>query len=119
MKTPNKSNDGVVECWSDAVSAREHHSSTPGLQLSITPLLRWTLPALLICEVFSRCFAQCCPPVVTNQPQSQSVVVGITVNFSVGVSSATSPNYQWRFNGGNIACGMSTTFINSYHQPSN
>ncbi len=65
------------------------------------------------------CFAQCCPPVITNQPQSQSVVVGSAVNFSVGVNSATSPNYQWRFNGANIAGATATNYTILNVQPVN
>src|SRR5438270_7614253 len=99
MKTPHKRSIGVLECWS--VSPHEHHFITPRLQFSSPLLLRWALPALLFCAVSSRCFGQCCPPVITDQPQSQTVVVGSTVNFSVGVSSATLPNYHWRFNGTN------------------
>ena len=64
-------------------------------------------------------FAQCCPPVITNQPQSQTVVVGSTVNFSVGVSSATSPNYHWRFNGVNIAGATATNYTLFDAQPTN
>src|SRR6266404_6038837 len=61
------------------------------------------------------CFAQCCPPVITNQPQSQSVIVGSTVNFSVGVNSTTFPSYHWRFNGTNIAgaTGSNYTIFNA------
>src|SRR5882724_115632 len=65
------------------------------------------------------CFAQCCPPVITNQPQSHSVVVGSAVNFSVGVNSATSPNYQWRFNGANIAGATATNYTILNVQPVN
>src|SRR6266404_4275238 len=119
MKTPHQWSIGVLECWRDAVSTQEHNSNNTQLQLFITPLLRWALPALLLCGVSVRCFAQCCPPVITNQPQSQTVVVGSTVNFSVGVSTATSPNYHWRFNGVNIAGATATNYTLFNAQPTN
>jgi trimeric autotransporter adhesin len=37
------------------------------------------------------------PPLITNQPQSQTVYVGTAVSFHVGASNATS--YQWRKDG--------------------
>src|SRR5262245_31554131 len=47
------------------------------------------------------CFGQ--PPVITQQPQSQTVASnGCNVTFSVTVSSGTPVFYQWRFNGVNI-----------------
>src|SRR6266581_631913 len=48
-----------------------------------------------------RCFSQCCPPVITAQPQSQTVTQGVNATFSVAVSSGTFLTYQWRFNGNN------------------
>lgn len=36
-------------------------------------------------------------PVITTPPQSQAVSLGAPVNFTVGVSSATTPAYQWYF----------------------
>jgi len=53
-------------------------------------------------------------PVITSQPESQSVTVGMTVNFSV-TSTGTSPlAYQWRFNGANLtgATASSLTLAN-------
>src|SRR5258708_31265118 len=114
MKTPNKWSIGVLERWSAAVSDQADYSSTPLLQLSITPLLRWALPALLLFGVSSRCLAQCCQPVITNQPQSQTIAVGGSVTFSVGVYSPTATSYQWRFNGTSLlgATGTSYTILN-------
>jgi hypothetical protein len=42
------------------------------------------------------------PPVITVQPQSQTVVVGQSVTFSVTATGSPAPNYQWKFNGTNI-----------------
>src|SRR5437660_7841183 len=42
-------------------------------------------------------------PVITQQPQNQTVNVGGSATFMVSVSSGTSVSYQWRFNGGNIS----------------
>src|SRR5438552_3179194 len=117
MKTPNKWSIRVMDCWS--VSNHEHHSITPRPQSSVTPLLGWALPALLLCGISSRCFAQCCAPMITNQPQSQSVIIGTTVDFSVAVNSTTFPTYQWRFNGTNIAGATATNYTIYSAQPTN
>lgn len=39
------------------------------------------------------------PPVITNQPQSQTVKAGASASFSVGASGAGVLTYQWSFNG--------------------
>jgi phospholipase/lecithinase/hemolysin len=36
-------------------------------------------------------------PVITNQPQSQTAIVGATVSFSVGATGAPPLSYQWIF----------------------
>lgn len=43
------------------------------------------------------------PPVITEQPRSQTVLVGETATFSVSASGAI--NYQWRFNGSELTGG--------------
>jgi hypothetical protein len=48
-------------------------------------------------------------PIITNQPQSQVVNVGINVTFSVGVSSPTAARFQWQFNGANISNATNST----------
>ena len=50
------------------------------------------------------------PPVITNQPQSQTIYLSNSVTFSVGVFSTTFATYQWRFNGTNIASATSTNY---------
>jgi uncharacterized repeat protein (TIGR03803 family) len=42
-------------------------------------------------------------PVIRTQPQSQTAQAGSNVAFSVVASGFPSPNYQWQFNGQNIA----------------
>ena len=39
------------------------------------------------------------PPVITQQPQSQTVVAGGNVQFSVTATGIPDPTYQWYFNG--------------------
>jgi uncharacterized repeat protein (TIGR03803 family) len=42
-------------------------------------------------------------PIITIQPQSQTLQTGTKVTFSVVASGLPSPSYQWRFNGQNLA----------------
>ena len=42
------------------------------------------------------------PPVITNQPQSESVTAGGSATFSVAAAGFGALNYQWLFNGTNI-----------------
>jgi uncharacterized repeat protein (TIGR03803 family) len=42
-------------------------------------------------------------PIITTQPQSQTAQAGSNIAFSVVASGLPSPNYQWQFNGQNIA----------------
>ncbi len=50
------------------------------------------------------------PPSIITQPQSQTVIVGQGVTFSV-VASGTPPlSYQWRFNGSAIAGATGSSF---------
>jgi len=41
-------------------------------------------------------------PIITTQPQNQTVQTGSNVTFSVVASGLPSPSYQWRFNGQNV-----------------
>jgi hypothetical protein len=50
------------------------------------------------------------PAMITNQPASQTVVVGSNVTFTVGVSGYTPLSYQWRFNGGNISGATASSY---------
>ncbi|HXU75065.1 MAG TPA: S8 family serine peptidase, partial [Methylomirabilota bacterium] len=81
-------------CGSDSSTA------TPG----------WYVDSVLISGV------GCCsyPPVITTQPQSQTVVAGSDAVFSV-TSTGTYPlGYQWRFKGTNLPAA----FASSYLRPS-
>jgi sugar lactone lactonase YvrE len=52
------------------------------------------------------------PPVITIQPQSQTVASGAAVQFSVTAAALPEPTYQWYFNGSafNGATGSSLSF---------
>src|SRR6266436_6403995 len=73
---------------------------------------------LLLCVLAlfpAKCLSQCCPPVITSQPQSQTVTQGVNATFTIAVSSGTFLTYQWRFNGNNLfaATNSSLTMTNS------
>jgi formylglycine-generating enzyme required for sulfatase activity len=48
-------------------------------------------------------------PVITQQPQSKTVIVGLSVTFTVTATGNPSPTYLWRKNGTNIS-GTSDSF---------
>jgi hypothetical protein len=50
------------------------------------------------------------PPTITNQPQSQTVVVGQSVTFSVGAAGTAPLAYQWRFNAGKISGATASSY---------
>ena len=50
------------------------------------------------------------PPVITNQPAGQSVVVGNNATFTVGVTGDAPLSYQWYFDGTN-AVGLNTNVL--------
>jgi hypothetical protein len=49
------------------------------------------------------------PPTITNQPQSQALILGQTATFSVGASGTTPLNYQWSINSTNIPSGTNAS----------
>jgi PA14 domain/Immunoglobulin domain len=51
------------------------------------------------------------PPLILSQPQSQTVLAGSTVKFSVNVSGFPAPSCQWRFGSNPIAGATSTNLI--------
>ena len=55
------------------------------------------------------------PPVITTQPQSQSVAIGAPVSFSVLVDGVPPFSYQWLFNGSAIlgASAPTLTLLNT------
>jgi hypothetical protein len=51
------------------------------------------------------------PPIITQQPASQTNNVGASVTFSVAATGPGTLRYQWRFNGGNIAGATNRTLV--------
>jgi sugar lactone lactonase YvrE len=50
------------------------------------------------------------PPQITNQPQSQFIIVGQNASFSIGAFGTSPLAYQWQFNGTNLS-GQTGTAI--------
>ena len=57
------------------------------------------------------------PPVITMQPQSQTILVGEPVTFTVAVGGSAPFAYQWKKNGGNIAGATGPSFSIASVQP--
>lgn len=54
------------------------------------------------------------PPVITMQPQSQTIPSGQNATFTVSASGTPPLAYQWRFNGNNISGATATAYtVNS------
>jgi len=54
------------------------------------------------------------PPVITTQPASQIVAVGLPINLTVVATGNPAPTYQWRKSGSNIPNATNATYtINS------
>jgi uncharacterized lipoprotein YddW (UPF0748 family) len=56
------------------------------------------------------------PPTLGVQPQSQSAKVGTDVTFSVQADGTEPLNYQWRFNGTNLAGATESSFTRTQVQ---
>jgi uncharacterized repeat protein (TIGR02543 family) len=56
-------------------------------------------------------------PSITTQPQSQSVVAGTNVSFTIGVSGSPPLTYQWLFGGTNIPGATGTSLRLTNVQP--
>ena len=50
-------------------------------------------------------------PTIHRQPESRTVPEGSTVTLSTGVSGSSASEYQWRFNGNNLAGATSRTLV--------
>ncbi len=57
-------------------------------------------------------------PFISGQPQSLSITNGGSASFSVAIN-ATSPRYQWRFNGANLFGATNATLNIATAQPAN
>jgi hypothetical protein len=58
-------------------------------------------------------------PLILIQPQSQTVLFGQSVTFSVTVSGSQPLSFQWRFNGSNVLGATSSTYALQSVQPAN
>jgi uncharacterized repeat protein (TIGR02543 family) len=58
------------------------------------------------------------PPAIVTQPASQTNTVGSTTTFTV-VATGTSPVYQWKFNGTNIAGATASVYSEANVQTAN
>jgi hypothetical protein len=59
------------------------------------------------------------PPVITAQPQNQTVLAGSSATFSVTATGSTPLAYQWRLNGTNIPGATSSSYTRANVQPGN
>ncbi|HEV2692024.1 MAG TPA: immunoglobulin domain-containing protein [Verrucomicrobiae bacterium] len=59
------------------------------------------------------------PPTITTQPQSAVVNQGSNALFTVSVTGTAPLNYQWFFNGTNIAGATNSTFLRTNVQATN
>jgi hypothetical protein len=59
------------------------------------------------------------PPVITNQPRSQVVVIGSTLTLNVGVKGQGPFRYQWRVNGVNLKGDTDASLEIPNGQPAN
>lgn len=91
-------------------------------QLSDFVLLKFFLATVLFMGVLSQSWAGLgFPPIITpaiGQPVSQKVIRGATVQFSVLVTSLTTPSYQWRLNGTNIPNATASSYTRTNVQAS-
>jgi hypothetical protein len=59
------------------------------------------------------------PPVITGQPQDQTVIAGTRVTFSHSAAGTSPLSYRWLYNGTDLVAATNTTFTISNAQPAN
>ena len=77
---------------------------------------------LYVADTNNSAIREVLPPVapsITTQPQSQTVTVGASVQFSVTATGRPAPNYQWNFNGTAISGATASSFSLASAQLSN
>ena len=75
------------------------------------PTLRDLLFVVFVLGFTASTMGQGGPPIITVQPQSQTNTAGTTAVFSVTATSVSSRDYQWRFNGVNLAGATNTAYV--------
>lgn len=85
-----------------------------------TPITLVLAMALLLSVRLEVCAADSTAvPVISAQPQSQTVAIGTAVSFSMTATSGTPLSYQWRFNGADIPQATNPVYAVSGAQPQN
>ncbi len=68
-----------------------------------------TIQSIYAAGISGKCLS---PPTIATQPQSQTVLAGETVTFSVAANGGIPPyNYQWQINGSNISGATADTVV--------
>ena len=93
--------------YSDATTVTNHTGSVDG------DVFKGTLAGLMAYVIGAN------PPVITNQPVSQTVLAGANVTFTVGASGNTPFTYQWRFNGTSISSATASSYTKNNVQSTN
>src|SRR5437870_4466779 len=98
------------EAWGGRMQKLDQRSRGGFVRTPLGPKLVAILVFSLVLGQAVSCLSQCCPPAITSQPQSQTVSQGTNVTLTVGVSSTTTPTYQWRYNGMGIVGAMTSSY---------
>jgi beta-lactamase class A len=79
-------------------------------------ILSWTIVLVALVMEATKALAAD-PPVIIQQPQSQTVAIGATAVFQVGVTGTPPFGFRWRRNGATVQIGPSSTLVISNVQP--